>query len=60
MEGIETTLRSKRSTSSVKEKSRDEEASGDVRCVSFLFTVSFNECFLRRRENEKKKLEPRK
>jgi hypothetical protein len=56
MEGIETTLRSKRSTSSVKEKSRDEEASGDVRRVSFLFTVSCNEwsVFEAGRENEKK------
>jgi hypothetical protein len=54
MEGIETTLRSKRSTSSVKEKSRDEEASGDVRRVSFLFTVSFNACFLRRSRKRKK------
>jgi hypothetical protein len=55
MEGIETTLRSKRSTSSVKEKSRDEEASDDVRRVSFLFTVSCNEwsVFEAGRENEK-------
>jgi hypothetical protein len=41
MEGIETTLRSKRSTSSVKEKSRDEEASGDVRRVASVFFSRF-------------------
>jgi hypothetical protein len=56
MEGIETTLRSKRSTSSVKEKSRDEEASDDVRRVASVFFSRFRSTsvFFAGRENEKK------